>query len=114
MQIRKKVVLASPVTGFERQLDESLSRYCSDIAGILNRGIRVDDNFQGGIFTVSDTGNADTEFEVAHTISRVPNGFIIIYINKAGIVYDSGTPWTSSKIYLKCSQANATLKLLVV
>ncbi|UCH51648.1 MAG: hypothetical protein JSV54_02515 [Chloroflexota bacterium] len=62
---------------------------------------------------VADTGNADTEFTVAHYLGRVPAGFILINTDKAACVYDSGTAWTTSAIYLKCNAANAAITITV-
>lgn len=74
----------------------------------------------GQILTVADTGVIDTEFVVPHTLvdsngdPRVPNGVFVISQNKAGSLYDSGTPNTTTDIYLKFSAANGTLKLWVL
>lgn len=68
---------------------------------------------QSESLTVADTGNANTEFSLTHHLSRVPNGFIITKSDKACSVYDSGTTWTSSMIYLKCDAANVALSLSV-
>lgn len=63
--------------------------------------------------SVADTGNADTEFAVSHHLTRIPSGFIVAKSNKSGVVYDSGTAWTTTAIYLKCSAANAAVELCV-
>jgi len=68
---------------------------------------------QSESLTVADTGNANTEFSITHHLSRVPNGFIITKSDKACSVYDSGTTWTTSLIYLKCDAANVALSLSV-
>ena len=63
--------------------------------------------------TVADSGNADTEFSVTHYLGRVPSGFIVTKSDKACSVYDSGTAWTTSTIYLKCDAANVALTIAV-
>jgi hypothetical protein len=68
---------------------------------------------QGDTLEVADTGLADTEFSLQHYSGRIPEGFILSYINISGVVYDSGTAWTKNTIYLKCSAANANVKLLI-
>lgn len=62
---------------------------------------------------IADTGTADTEFIVAHGLARAPVGYLVCRIDKAGIVYASGTTWTTTNIYLKCNAANAALTLIV-
>lgn len=113
MQIRKRIKTAKPETPFERSLEQELYSYSTELAQILNDGLKFSDNFNANILTIADSGNADSENEVAHTIKRVPAGFIVINIDKAGVVYDSGTAWTATNIYLKCDVANCEIKILV-
>ena len=63
--------------------------------------------------TVSDTGNANTEFTVSHNLGRVPNGFILTKSDAACSVYDSGTTWITTAIYLKCNAANVAIDVTV-
>jgi len=63
--------------------------------------------------STADTGTADTEFAVTHHLGRIPAGFLVTRIDKAGTVYDSATPWTNTTIYLKCSAASAVVTLRV-
>lgn len=68
---------------------------------------------QSEALTVADSGNADTEFSINHHLGRVPNGYIITKSDKACCVYDSGTAWTSTTVYLKCDAANTALSISV-
>ncbi|KKL13084.1 hypothetical protein LCGC14_2529300 [marine sediment metagenome] len=68
---------------------------------------------QSESLTVADTGNVNTEFSITHHLGRVPNGFIITKSDKACNVYDSGTTWTTSLVYLKCDIANTALSLKI-
>jgi len=68
---------------------------------------------QSQSLSVSDTGNADTEFSVTHHLGRVPAGFLLTKSDAACAVYDSGTTWTNSLIYLKCNAANAAIEITV-
>ena len=72
------------------------------------------ENISGEFQVVSDTGAADTEFTVAHSLGAAPVGFLVTNIDAGGVVYDSGTAWTSSNIYLKCSAANAAETLFLL
>lgn len=60
---------------------------------------------------VTDTGNADVEFSVAHHLGRVPSGFILTKSNAAACVYDSGTTWTTTVVYLKCNADNVAITI---
>ena len=63
------------------------------------------------IVEIADTGTADTEFTVSHDLNRIPVYYLVVYSDKACSVYDSGTAWTDSEIYLKCDAANVNIKL---
>lgn len=111
-QIRQRIRTTVAVTPFEKALEKELQSFSNELSVILNKGLKFGDNFNAQIIAVSDTGLVDTEFVVAHTLKTVPIGFIVIKNNKAGVVYDSGTAWTASNIYLKCSIANCALSII--
>ena len=68
---------------------------------------------QSQSISVSDTGNADTEFSVTHHLGRVPAGFILTKSDAACAIYDSGTAWTDGLVYLKCNAANVAIEVTV-
>jgi len=68
---------------------------------------------QSASLTVADSGNANTEFSASHYLGRTPAGFIVTKSDKACSVYDSGTAWTTTTIYLKCDAANTALTITV-
>lgn len=72
------------------------------------------ENVHGEFQVISDSGSADTEITLAHGLGSTPVGFLVINIDKGGVVYDSGTAWTSSNMYLKCSAANAAITLFLL
>jgi len=121
MQIEKKLqvpdtrgVQDQPSTlQFLKDLCDVLARYTVKLADLLNGGIRITDNFDAQIKTVTTAG-ANTEVAVAHTLKRIPNGFIILNTDKAANICDSGTAWTATNIYIKASAATVTAKLLIV
>ena len=113
MQIRKRIKTAKPENNFEISLEQELLSFNQELAQIINNGLKFTDNFNADIVTVSDTGSANSENTVAHTLKRVPIGFLCISNNLAGVVYNSGTVFTTTNIYVKCSVANCTVKLLI-
>lgn len=72
------------------------------------------ENISGEWQVISDTGSADTEFSVTHTLGAVPVGYFVTKTNKGGVVYASTTAWTSSTIYLKCSAANTAITIFLL
>lgn len=113
MQIDRRILTRNAQTDFERNLEQELLRVWTKLAQIINGGLKFSDNFDAGILSVADSGNINTEFAVAHVLKRVPVGYIVVKIDKAAIVYESGTAWTSTNIYLKASAANCALTVLV-
>lgn len=107
---------------YTKNLDADVMRLFTITQGNLSFGptanLKNGQNIFGQWVTVADTGTANTEFVVPHTLAFqtrtiVPANYLVTYINKGGVVYDSGTTWTSSNIYLKCSAANAKLNLFI-
>ena len=68
---------------------------------------------QSESLTVADSGSADAEFSITHHLDRTPIGFIATKSDAACSVYDSGTTWTTTTIYLKCDAANVALTITV-
>ena len=71
-------------------------------------------NIEGEYQIVTDTGLIDTEFTVAHTLGIAPTTFLQMSINKGGVCYKSGTAWTSTNAYFKCTVANANVTLFLI
>lgn len=72
------------------------------------------ENISGEWQVISDTGSADTEFSVTHTIGSVPIGFLVMSRNKGGVVYNSSTQWTTTTVYLKCTTANTNITIFLL
>lgn len=72
------------------------------------------ENVHGEFQVVADTGSANTEFSVTHLLGAVPIGYLVTKISNAGVIYDSGTPWTDTTIYLKSSAANSAVTLFLL
>lgn len=82
------------------------------VQGLRNK-LTFEDNVQCSIVDVSDSGLANTAFTVSHNLGKVPK-YYVWNIDRAGIVYDySKVTWTATTMQLKCSVANAVLKLVV-
>jgi len=111
--IRRRIKTGRPENEFERTLEQELLSAWQELAGIINGGLRFADNNNAQIITISDSGAANSENTVAHTLKRTPTGFIVVNIDKAGVTYDSGTAWSATNIYVKCDVANCVIKLLV-
>jgi len=114
-QIRKNIRLPDKNSpGFKEDLLRMLIDYTREVGDLINGALQLGpDNLNCYIYTVTNTGNADVEFSFANTLKRIPVGYLIISISKAGIIYKGSTVWTTTTIYLKCNVANAEVKILV-
>jgi hypothetical protein len=113
MQIRNRIRTSRPESEFDKSLEPELMSYTLELAKVINKGLKFTDNFNAEILTIADSGAAGSENTVGHGLKRVPTGFIVTSINKAGIVYLGASAWTSTNIYLKCNAANCAITILV-
>jgi hypothetical protein len=101
-----------------KEIDKDLITIFNCLQGRVRFGAGNDgsggENIQGEWQVIADTGAINTEFSVTHGLGSVPVGYLVVKTNKGGVIYDSGTTWTSTTIYLKCSAANATVTLFLL
>ncbi len=82
--------------------------------GPNNNTINMGENILGQFVTYTTNGSANTEDTVSHNLKSVPVGYIVVKQNKAGSIYDSGTTWNSSNLYLKCSVTSMLVTLFLI
>lgn len=104
-----------------RLLQEQLSKIFYLLQGRVSFGTGTDgvngQNISGQFQEFTSDASANTEFAVAHTVGSVPLGYIILAQDKAGSLYqmdDTGTAWTSTNIYLKCSVSSVKFLVFLV
>lgn len=75
------------------------------------------ENISGQFVQFTSDGVADAEFTVSHTMGVIPIGYIILWQDKAGSLYQgpaTGTAWTTSAISLKCDVASVTFLVFLI
>ncbi len=97
----------------EADIFNTLTDFHNRLVAILNRGIRFSDNVDCVLITTTTSATPDAENTVAHTLGKVPSGYIVYSQDKAGSLYLGGTAWTSSNIYLKSNIASVAFKIIV-
>lgn len=112
-QLKNVINLAREESTFDKSISQELRNYILDLSNILNKGIRFADNFDMNILSVTDTGTANSENIVSHSLRRIPLGYIVISRTGNGVVYNGSTAWTVDNIYIKSVSANNNIKLLV-
>jgi len=100
-----------------REIDKDLNTIFTCLQGSVRFGPATSGNDGENIFgqwkTITTAG-ADTEVVVPHTCGCIPIGYLVTKINKGAVIYESGTAWTSTNIYIKCSAATATVTLFLL
>lgn len=94
-----------------RKIDEDLFRFLNEqdqnLDSIFSSGFT-----DGQFLTFTSHVTPDTQFAVAHNLSRTPTGYIPVSKDKAADLY-TGTAADSSNLYLKCDVSSATIKIWV-
>ena len=114
-QIERKIILPDPTKGdkFQEDLIEALNRYTQKVGDCINKGIRAADNWDAQIISVV-LAAANVEQAVAHTLKRVPIGYIVVSNDKAAIIYDGTTAWTSTNLYIRSNVITTTVKIILL
>jgi hypothetical protein len=97
----------------EADIFNTLTDFHNRLVAILNRGITFTENVDCVLVTLTSSATPDDSNTVNHTLGKIPNGYIVYYQNKAGSLYDGGTTWTNTAIYVKSNIASVTFKIII-
>lgn len=113
--VERKISLPEPdkTSKFDVDLVDCLLRYTAKIGDAINGGIKASDNWDAQIITVT-LAAANVEQAVAHTLKRVPTGYIVLSRNIAAVIYDGTTAWTSTNIYIRSDTNATTIKVILI
>ena len=75
---------------------------------------QTSENIDGRFVVYTTNGTANTEDAVAHSLGSKPKGFLVMRVDKGGVVYDSGTTWTSTQLFLKCTTTSTLVTLFLI
>jgi hypothetical protein len=103
----------SQMRPFDFDLLRELIGHVNNLDAILNRGFSFMDNADARIVSFTSNGVANTEETVAHTLGKVPTGFLVCNLDKAASIYSGPTAWTKTNIYLKSNTASTTASIIV-
>lgn len=106
-------------THWAREVDNDLGNVFNCLQGRVrfgsnNGSINKGENILGQFITYTTNVSANTEDAIPHSLGSIPIGYIVVRINKGGVIYDSGTTWTSSNIYLKCSTTSTLVTIFLI
>ena len=112
-QPRPRLQLPDPENEHERSLQKGLNTFAQGVIDLLTKGLRIEDNMDAADVSYTTNAVANTEDAVAHNLNRVPIGYWVISRDKAAIVYNGSSAWTSTNIYLKCNVASTAIRVFV-
>ena len=103
-----------------RDLQTQIDKLFICLQGRVSFGTGVDgvdgQNIAGQFQQFTTSGTPDAENTIGHTVGSIPLGYIILWQDKAGSLYQgpsTGTAWTSTNLYLKCSVASVTFLIFI-
>lgn len=106
---------------YTRQVNFDILNIINCLQGRVRFGTGTDgqdgENIAGQFQQYTSNAVANTEDTIAHTLGSIPVGYIVLWQSKAGSFYQgptTGTAWSSSNIYLKCSVASVTALLFLI
>ena len=123
MRVANTLVLNSnrPVPEQIRDLQTQIQKLFDCLQGRVSFGVGTDDidgqNISGQFQQFTSDGSANTEFNVAHTVGSIPLGYIILWQDKTGTLYQgpsTGTTWTSTQVSLKSTGTSVTYLVFLV
>ena len=112
----------------EHDLTTDIKNYDTDFNTVFNclqgrvrfgpgTSLNAGENIQGTFLSIVTNGVANTESTFTHNMGAVPVGYIILWQDKVGSLYQgpaTGTAWTTTTISLKCSVATVTFLLFLL
>lgn len=98
---------------FDKDLCRELESLLRSLDGILNMGLSFADNMDARLVSVTSHATPGTEFSVAHTLGKIPTGYIIYRRTKAGSLYDGSSSNTASTLYLKSDASSGVFYILI-
>jgi hypothetical protein len=104
--------LYGKISEFEKDLLKNLNDRDQNLESILDGGISFDDNVDCVFVSYTTNAAPNTQDSVAHTLGKIPIGFIVISLDKAGIIYKSAA-YTATNLLLKCNVASVAATLIV-
>jgi hypothetical protein len=75
------------------------------------------ENISGQFKDITSHASANTEFAVTHSLNVIPVGFIVLYQDKAGSLYQApttGTAWDKTTIYLKSDVSSLSARIFIL
>jgi len=101
-----------------RQINQSIPALGNEGSTVPNRLSAGDIlnslfNLGGNVVTYTTNATANTQDTIPHGLPYVPRGYLVINKGAAVDLYDGGTAWNVTNLYLKATVANVPVTLIV-
>lgn len=104
------------------EADNDFKNICLALQGRLrfggnSTGNSAGENIMGQFITYTTNATPNTEDTINHQLGSIPIGYLIISKSKSCDIYqqaNTGTSWTSSKIFLKSTVASTSITLFLL
>jgi hypothetical protein len=100
--------------------DTEHKRFVEDLFKLTLRNISFgtfvdgeDQNIAGKMIEIADSGVANSSITLTHNLGYVPKFYDVKYMSLATQVFDFGTAWTKTQIFLASSTAHTKLRVFV-
>lgn len=94
---------------FMDQLQQLFNKNISFGTGISTQ----DQNIQGKMIEIADSGVANSSITINHNLGYIPKFYDVKYASLATQVFDYGTAWTKTQIFLASTTAHTKLRIFV-
>lgn len=94
---------------FMDQLQQLFNKNISFGTGISTQ----DQNIQGKMIEIADSGVANSSITINHNLGYIPKFYDVKYASLATQVFDFGTAWTKTQIFLASTTAHTKLRIFV-
>lgn len=96
---------------------KELAGYCeswfTQAAGQIHGNLEFDKNILSQTVSVTFPAAANTEMLIQHSLGKIIADYIVCKKSVACDVYDGTSASTNNTIYLKCTVANAVVKIIL-
>ena len=72
-----------------------------------------DQNIQGTMIEITDSGVANSSITINHNLGYIPKFYDVKYLSASSTIFDFGTAWTKTQIFLASSIAHIKFRIFV-
>jgi hypothetical protein len=94
---------------FMDQLQQLFNKNISFGTGISTQ----DQNIQGKMIEIADSGVANSSIAIKHNLGYIPKFYDVKYLSASSVIFDFGTAWTKTQVFLASSTAHIKFRVFI-